>query len=321
MGNGKFSTKGLFNKRPYIITYNNISAIITDAPIRTYEADEKGLLSHNRVLDEVIKTQTVLPMRFGTIARSEDEVKSLLRSAYSVLTNILGKIKDRVEFDIAISIVDEQTILKEILGKNKEIRDLRDKLISQGEDVQIQDKLMIGKIIAGEVTKYKITLLKDIVTLLKSYYSQHKSLVGKDVLANLAFLVSKNKMKEFEATIYKLGEKYGDRLKFKYAGPLAPYSFVEMKLVIVNFNTVDEARCQLGLGGQATFSDIKEVYRKLAQEFHPDRNPGDKIKEEKFKKIADAYKLLCEYCRHYPKKRYVFRPEEIDEFSVLVETE
>lgn len=320
-GKVKFSTKGLFNKRPYTINYNNISAIITDAPIETYEPDQKGLLSHNRVLDEAIKHNTVLPMSFGTIARSEDEVKSLLRSAYSVLLDKLGKIRDKVEFDLTINITDEQKILKEIIERNEEIRELRNKLLAKGQDTQIQDKIMIGKMIAGEVMKYKVNLIKDIVTALKPYFLQNKYLVGKDILANLAFLVGKNKTKEFESAIYKLGERYGDRIKFRYTGPLASYSFVEMKLILVNFDTVDRARRQLGLGQEATIGDIKEAYRELAQELHPDVNPGDKVKEQEFKKIASSYKLLCEYCRHYPKKSYVFRPEEIDEFSVLVESE
>lgn len=320
-GKVKFFTKGFFNKRPYAVTYNNISAVITDAPIKIYEQDQKGLLSHNRVLDEVIKNYTVLPMRFGTIARSEDEIKNLLRSAYPVLTNRLTGIKDKVEFDLEINIMNEQSILNDILEKHKEIKDLRNKLIGQGKDAKMEDKLLIGKMIAVEVSKYKNTLVKEIVIALKPYCSHCKSIGGINILANITFLVYKSKMNNFESAIYKLGDKYGDRLRFKYTGPLAPYNFIELKLILINFNTVDTARRQLGLGQEATIRDIKEAYRRLAQEYHPDKNPGDRLKEEEFKKIAGSYRLLCEYCRRYRKSRYYFKPEEIDEFSLLVEEE
>ena len=314
-----FSSRGLFNKRPYLIYYDAISAIVTDAPIRTYEADQQGLLSHNQVLEEVIKLYTVLPMRFGTIAHSEDEVKDLLQNAYEVLRNRLLKIKDKVEFNLEIILNNEQSIIPEILAGNKEIQELRNRLMVQGQEANMQDKITIGKMVAEEVLNYKSSLVKAIDLALKPYYWQCKLLTRKDILANMALVVDRSKIKEFESAIYKLGERYGDKLKFKYAGPLAPYSFVELSLILINFDKVNAARRQLGLGDKANLNEIKEAYRKLAHEYHPDKNPGDSLKEEEFKKIASAYKLLYEYCRHYPRSLYIFRPEEIAEISVMVE--
>lgn len=48
----------------------------------------------------------------------------------------------------------------------------------------------------------------------------------------------------------------------------------------------------LGVQKDATFSEIKKYYRKLAIRFHPDKNPGDKECEERFKDISKAYKIL-----------------------------
>ncbi len=50
----------------------------------------------------------------------------------------------------------------------------------------------------------------------------------------------------------------------------------------------------LGVNPQATQEEIKKSYRKLAKEFHPDRNPGNKSAEEKFKKISEAYGILSD---------------------------
>ena len=54
----------------------------------------------------------------------------------------------------------------------------------------------------------------------------------------------------------------------------------------------------LGVGKSATADEIKSAYRKLAMKYHPDRNPGDKAAEEKFKEAAEAYDVL-----HDPQKR------------------
>lgn len=50
----------------------------------------------------------------------------------------------------------------------------------------------------------------------------------------------------------------------------------------------------LGVGKNADADEIKKAYRKLALKYHPDRNPGDKAAEEKFKEAAEAYDVLSD---------------------------
>lgn len=60
----------------------------------------------------------------------------------------------------------------------------------------------------------------------------------------------------------------------------------------------------LGVGKSASSDEIKKAYRKVAMQYHPDRNPGDKAAEEKFKEAAEAYEVLSDPERKTQYDRY-----------------
>ncbi len=60
----------------------------------------------------------------------------------------------------------------------------------------------------------------------------------------------------------------------------------------------------LGVSRTATEVDIKSAYRKLALQHHPDRNPGDKVAEDKFKEAAEAYAVLADTDKRHMYDRF-----------------
>src|SRR6184192_1483693 len=60
----------------------------------------------------------------------------------------------------------------------------------------------------------------------------------------------------------------------------------------------------LGVKKNASEEEIKKAYRKLAREFHPDRNPGDKKAEGKFKEVQEAYDVLSDQTKRSQYDRF-----------------
>jgi molecular chaperone DnaJ len=60
----------------------------------------------------------------------------------------------------------------------------------------------------------------------------------------------------------------------------------------------------LGVDRSASDDEIKKAYRKLAVKYHPDKNPGDKAAEEKFKELGEAYEALCDPQRRAAYNQY-----------------
>src|SRR3954469_23817679 len=60
----------------------------------------------------------------------------------------------------------------------------------------------------------------------------------------------------------------------------------------------------LGVTKGSPQEEIKKAYRKVAMQYHPDRNPGDKTAEEKFKEAAEAYEILSDQDKRAQYDRY-----------------
>src|SRR5579862_7591501 len=62
----------------------------------------------------------------------------------------------------------------------------------------------------------------------------------------------------------------------------------------------------LGIKREANEDEIRKAYRKLAREFHPDRNPGDKQAETRFKEVQEAYDVLSDKTKRTQYDRFGF---------------
>src|SRR5688572_306444 len=74
----------------------------------------------------------------------------------------------------------------------------------------------------------------------------------------------------------------------------------------MNANVTRDLYEVLGVPRGASPADLKKAYRGLAQQYHPDKCPGDKSAEEKFKEAANAYQILSDDGKRATYDRYGF---------------
>ena len=78
---------------------------------------------------------------------------------------------------------------------------------------------------------------------------------------------------------------------------------------MANYNEINEARRLLRLGQAATLKEIKNAYRRLAHQYHPDnKDVFNHENHETMKKLNLAYRLLLDYCDSY---KYSFEEEDV----------
>src|SRR6187431_871168 len=89
-------------QRVITVAHRDLAAVVSDTPIVIYDPTRENVLAHEFVNETVMKDYTVIPMSFGTVFRSDEDVEELLRSTYKAFSEVLDKMKDKIEFGLKV---------------------------------------------------------------------------------------------------------------------------------------------------------------------------------------------------------------------------
>jgi hypothetical protein len=114
----------------HTVHYRDIAAIVSNTPIVVQDPTRDNVLAHQRVNETVMQHHTVIPMSFGTVFKTDDDIMELLRSAYDAFTDVLNKMQDKFEFGLKV-LWDRDQIIREIGAEDEDIRRLKGEISTQ----------------------------------------------------------------------------------------------------------------------------------------------------------------------------------------------
>ena len=215
----------------YSVHYRDLVAVVSNTPIVIHEPTRENVLAHELVNETVMREYSVIPMSFGTVFRSEEDILELLRSAYQAFADVLDKMQDKIEFGLKI-LWDRDKVIAEIERTNDEIRRLKDEITRDTQSSTYFARMQMGRLVeaALEITSNKC--VADVHETLKqvAVASRSNKPIGDRMILNAAFLVERDRDREFDEKVRDIARKYEDLLTFKYTGPWPPYNFVNIKL-------------------------------------------------------------------------------------------
>lgn len=332
--NGSHAIK--FNESPvsdkgeeaYTISYQDISAVVSDLLIEDYTCMSRDnlarlLVRHQRVIEKImILKHTIIPMRLGTFAADEAEVKNILDTGYNPIKEIMEKITNKIEIDICATWSDFVSVLKGV-GEEKEIKEAKDKLLAN-QKITIDDQIKMGNMVQEALNKNRDIHAQGIQNRLGAISWDFKihELMDEKMVINAAFLIDSAKQKKFEKEIEEMDIEFDGRLNFRCVGPLPLYSFYTLEIMKMEFEDIDWARKILGLSNYASKDEIKKAYQKAAASTHPDINPNMPDIERKFDDVTEAYKILTDYIQSCgqagEREKYSFEKKEVKKNAILV---
>jgi len=299
---GTTQFQSLENSGVYAITFQNISAIVSDREsthLNYYNRESLGylLVHHQKTIEELQSKGflMIIPMRLGTIVNSKEEVNKILSNGYGLIIETLKKIEYLTEIDLVVTWANFTEVLQGI-AELEDVKELKNDIMKDNGLITKVDQVKMGLFVKEKFDKKnKATELKilDALSPLGLDITMNE-VMNDEMVTNSAFLINRNKQEKFEQAIDQLDEEYNNTLNFKLIGPLPCYSFYTLEVQELNPEKVEQAKEELKLGVETSESEIKKAYLGKAKLFHPDAHLKNDD-EENFNRINKAYHTLIDY--------------------------
>ncbi len=212
------------------IGYDDLSMVVSNYPLTKITANKENMLTHQKVIEKVMaEFDSVLPVRFGTVASSAEEVRNLLDRRCREFKTALRDMDHKIELGVKGIWKNMEVIFSEIVKENKVIKNLKEALTEKnGND--LHTKMDIGRKVKKALDEKKEKQAEEIAARLRRTSYEHKlnNTICDEMFINAAFLLDKGREKEFDNIMEDLGDEYKDRIKFMYAGPLPVFNFVNI---------------------------------------------------------------------------------------------
>src|SRR5919109_1979294 len=215
----------------YTVHHGDIASVVSKTNVYIFDPTRENALAHEHVIESVMKSHTIIPMAFGTVFRTDEDIRQVLKSIYSSLKDVLKQMEGKVEFGLKVS-WERDRIIEELKRDDEEIHRLHTELTRKHLQSTYFARMQLGRMIDKSLAERSAEFVREIYDGLRSacVASRDNKPIGDKMIMNAAFLIRRDREPDFEAAVNKVARKFGDRLNFKLIGPWPPYNFVNIRL-------------------------------------------------------------------------------------------
>jgi hypothetical protein len=215
----------------YTVHHGDIAAVVSKTAVFIFDPTRENALAHEHVIETVMKTQTIIPMSFGTVFRTDEDIREVLKSIYPSLKDVLKQMEGKLEFGLKVT-WDREQVIDELKRDDEEIHRFHQEITRKHLQSTYLARMQLGRMIDKALVERSAQYVREIYDALRSVCvaSRDNKPIGDKMIMNAAFLIEKAREADFDAAVNRIARKFGDRLNFKYTGPWPPYNFVNIRL-------------------------------------------------------------------------------------------
>jgi hypothetical protein len=215
------STEGVLETSVRVLEHGELAALVSELPSADIRARRRDLLRHADVLQQAFERRAILPLGFGTVfASSEDVVAELLEPRYEELVALLQSLDGLVELTLR-ALYDEAGVLAAVVRDEPRIAALRG-------SSNPADQVALGEAVAHALADRRARDADEIVASLSSLAREVEveERVAEFEVVRAAFLVDRSAVEDVEAHAEELAQRHDGLIRYKLTGPLPPHHFV-----------------------------------------------------------------------------------------------
>jgi hypothetical protein len=222
---------GLDGGEVYALGDDRIAAIVSDLPDKKVRPERRRLAAHHDVMRRLMAEHTVLPMAFGLIADGPESVHRILRLNQDVFAEQLDRLQGKVEMGLRVT-WDVPNIFEHIVANHLELAAYRDQIFRGGREPSHEEKIELGRAfdrLLNADRESAIDRIRHVMDPRCEAIVVNKIRDERDVM-NLACLVDRDRLKEFEAGVVEAARGFNNDHAFDFNGPWPPHNFVDVEL-------------------------------------------------------------------------------------------
>jgi hypothetical protein len=201
-----------------------LAAVVSDAPA-DLRAKRRDLIAHELVLEQLRAAGSVLPMKFGMLARDDEAVRAALRSGAARYESLLSRIDGHSEFNVK-GAYHEVALLHQLLRRSPVLLEQHAALQAAGGGAY-HEQVTFGERVAAAVELQRVRDAELTVARLGPHASEVRLAPPvQGCFVNVSFLVASGREGELETALDEVQRELLAYASLVLHGPLPPYSFV-----------------------------------------------------------------------------------------------
>ncbi|MCG5495769.1 GvpL/GvpF family gas vesicle protein [Ectothiorhodospira variabilis] len=213
------------------IVEQGLAAVVSKTEETRVRPQRANIVVHNGVVKQLTDAGVAcLPLAFGTISANEGAVRALLREEHDTLLEQVRFFHDKVEMGLRVKF-DVSNIYQYIMDSHPELRHLRDQVFGAQHDPGRDAKVELGRVFDRLLNEDRQTYRDKVQPALEAVSEEVRVNDPRNdhEVINLACLVRRDRVKEFEDTVVKAAGQFGNEVAFNYSGPWAPFNFIDVR--------------------------------------------------------------------------------------------
>src|SRR5712691_5513065 len=132
----------------YTVHHKELAAVVSRTPLMVYDPTRENALTHEHVNEVVMIDNgfTPVPMSFGTLFKTEDDIVEFLKDTYEALRDVLRKMKDKLELGLKIS-WNREEVLADLERENEDIRRLKSEIVNNQHSSTYFARMQLGRLV------------------------------------------------------------------------------------------------------------------------------------------------------------------------------